>query len=143
MMRTSEQVALATNGSWIHAILSAVKQAEHNNQLRISRSLLLAPLSLSWLAKFVRITRSIKVLQPTTLFARCTSTMRRARAERHDLCAICQKHVSKGRSFGLCRAYRSWDILVHAGTCGYLARDFALASPLTRTLTDGLSKEPG
>jgi hypothetical protein len=71
--------------------------------------------------------------------------IRGARTERYDPCAICQKHASD-RQFERAEAQdfadRSWDILVHAGSPGDLARDFALASPTGRTSTKGLSEEP-
>src|SRR6266571_2896243 len=44
-----------------------------------------------------------------------------------------QSTVQKGRSSGLSRADRSWNIFVHAGTGGDIARDSALASPVGRT----------
>jgi hypothetical protein len=54
----------------------------------------------------------------------------------------CRSTLSLLESSGLCRADRSWDILVHGGSQGDLARDSALASPVGRTLTKGLSEEP-
>ncbi len=53
-----------------------------------------------------------------------------------------QSKVQKGRGSGRARADRSWNIFVHAGTGGDIARDSALAAPVSRTLTKGLSEEP-
>ena len=149
---------LETHWFWIHTLLSG-RQINRTQQLNANATVFVARIG-SFASSVepqrvaeIRADNALDQGSPTDdlvcLLHRDDEEIHDARAEWHDLCAICQKHearfrstIRKGRSSGLCRGDRSWDILVHGGSSGDLARYSALASPVRRTLAKGLSEEP-